>query len=357
MRLYNKLIFGAAVLSFAMACEDGIDPISAVDPGPDTQSPTVVISNPSTSKITIPFTDQTTDLQIEFAVTDDIEIKNISLLLDGAEVESYNSFTDYRRASRAYLYDDLAIGMHTLEIVAEDAAGKTASSSHAFEVTNVYEPVLESEVFYMPFENNTNDLISLEAATPVGTPGFAEGKSGKAYAGAANSYLTFPINELTAGTGFTAAFWYKLNSTPDRSGILTIAQPDPTNNNRTTGFRLFREATGSGQTIKLNVGNGTADSWFDGGAAASLPNGTTEWAHVAFTISATEVKVYLNGQVVSQGSSGGVSWANCTALSIASGAPNFTEWGHVSDLSLYDELKIFNTALTLEEIQLIMGDE
>jgi len=60
--------------------------------------------------------------------------------------------------------------------------------------------------------------------------------------------------------------------------------------------------------------------------------------------------------VVSQGAYPGISWANCDILTIGSGAPNFTEWGHLSDLSLIDELRIFDKALTQEEIQQMVED-
>jgi hypothetical protein len=40
-----------------------------------------------------------------------------------------------------------------------------------------------------------------------------------------------------------------------------------------------------------------------------------------------------------------------------SGAPRFTEWGHLSDESYMDELRIFNKALSQAEIQTIIDDE
>ena len=40
-----------------------------------------------------------------------------------------------------------------------------------------------------------------------------------------------------------------------------------------------------------------------------------------------------------------------------SGAPTFAYWNHLSDLSLMDELRIFNTALTQAEVQAIYNDE
>jgi hypothetical protein len=38
-------------------------------------------------------------------------------------------------------------------------------------------------------------------------------------------------------------------------------------------------------------------------------------------------------------------------MSIGSGAPRFNEWGHLSDNSLIDELRIYNKALTASMIQ------
>ncbi len=216
------------------------------------------------------------------------------------------------------------------------------------------------ETFYMPFDGNNTDLVSNTGATVVGTPGLAgEGVlGGNSYLGAANSYLTFPAAALQ-GNEFSAAFWLKINAVPDRAGILVMGPPDPnlpaTPNNRTSGFRFFRENASGKQRFKLNVGNGTADSWFDGGAAADVDPATNQWVHFAFTISGTEAVVYIDGLVVSQGAFTGISWAGVDVLSIMSGAPRFTEWGHLSDESYMDELHLFNKALTQIEIQAIIN--
>lgn len=218
------------------------------------------------------------------------------------------------------------------------------------------------EILYMPFDGNYKDMVSKMDATVVGTPGFA-GESiegADAYEGATGSYLTFPTTDLQTDE-FSAAFWLNVNATPDRAGILVMGPPDLNNpatpNNRNNGFRLFREDAGGKQRLKLNVGNGTADSWFDGGAAADVDPATTDWVHVAFTISDSECKVYINGTVVSQGAFTGVDWTGTDVLSIMSGAPRFTEWGHLSDLSYMDELHIFNRALTEAEIDGIIAQE
>ncbi|MDR1370686.1 MAG: LamG domain-containing protein [Dysgonamonadaceae bacterium] len=224
-----------------------------------------------------------------------------------------------------------------------------------------YEAKYDGEIFYLPFEDNYAEQFTLDEPAVVGTPDFQAGKIGKAYKGAADSYLSFFPKGLSQS--FSAAFWYKLNATPDRGGILCISPDDPAaaaaaKNNRTKGFRFFREPGNGGQTFKLNVGNGTADSWFDGGANAMLNPETTGsgWVFMAFTISKTECIVYINGEIVSQGSiSGGISWEGCENISIGSGAPYFTEWGHLADASLIDELRLFNKTLSQQEIRVIMN--
>jgi hypothetical protein len=225
-----------------------------------------------------------------------------------------------------------------------------------------YTPKYEGETLYVPFDGNYSNLLTGVEATVVGTPGFAgEAVAGSdAYAGAADSYLTFPTDGI-ATDEFSASFWLKIDAVPDRAGILVAGPPDPnlpaTPNNRTKGFRFFRENASGLQRFKLNVGDGTADTWFDGGAAADVDPASGEWVHFAFTISDTEAVVYIDGEIVSQGAATGISWDEVDVLSIMSGAPRFTEWGHMSDESYMDELRLFNKVLTQAEVQSIMNGE
>ena len=357
MKLLKHILPGACLVLFVAACNEGIDPISHVDPGPDESAPTVNITYPLEGT-RVQVTQDVAPITIEFEATDDIEIASIAISLDGSEIATLSDFKDYRRALTDYTYETLENGDHVLTITATDLEGKSTSSSVNFEKVPPYQPVFDGEVFYMPFDGDYVELVSINTATRVGSPGFSnESVAGRSYAGAGDSYITLPTTGIT-NNEFSAAFWYNLNSTPDRSGILTIGPPDPvlpaTPNNRKNGFRFFREGSPTNQTFKLNVGNGAADSWFDGGAAASLNPATSDWVHLAFTISDSKVVVYIDGEIVSQGDFTGVDWTGCDVLSIASGAPRFTEWGHLSDQSLFDELRIFNKALTQEEVQAIM---
>jgi hypothetical protein len=364
MKLFKHII--PITLAFALfsGCDDDgyIDPITEVAPGPDEAAPTVDIVYP-TEGTQIRVVEDVTPLEIKFEVADDIEVQDIKLTLDGTEIASFNEFKDYRRVVSQYIYENLANGEHTLTVTATDPSGKSTSESVTFQKIEPYTPVYEGEVLYLPFDGSYFELVNATTPTVVGNPGFAgEGVvGGNAYDGAEGAYLSIPTDVLNLGNEFSAVFWMNVNGTPDRAGILVIGPPDENNpnamNNRTAGFRFFREAAGGMQRFKLNIGTGESDSWFDGGAAADVAPNTGEWVHMAFTISETEAKVYINGELVSSGVLNGVSWEGTDVLSIMSGAPRFAEWGHLSDQSQLDELRIFNTALSQEQIQEIMANE
>lgn len=215
----------------------------------------------------------------------------------------------------------------------------------------------DGQIFYMGFEDNYDDYQSLNEATVFGSPGFAVGKVGNAYAGATDSYLTFATASLAAplSSAMTFSFWYKVNATPDRAGLLVIGPkqegaPANAQNNRTSGFRIFRENAGGKQRIKANVGNGTADSWLDGGAKADLDATSPTWKFITLVLTNNKAILYFDGEEVTS-SDVAVSWKGCDIMSIGSGSPRFNEWGHLSDNSLIDELRIYNKALTAAEVK------
>lgn len=359
--MMNRILASILALTFVAGCNEGIDPITPVQPGPDESAPVVTVTYP-VEGTEIKVVEELTSINIKFEVTDDIEIKSIVVKMDGTNVAQFNEFIDYRRAVKDILYEGLSTGAHTLTIVATDIEDKVTTTDINFEKKPPYVPVFDGEIFYMPFDGIYTELVSITDPTEVGNPGFAgEGKKGgNAYAGATDSYLTFPTEGMLS-TEFSASFWMKVNGSPDRAGVLVIGPPDVANptaqNNRNAGFRLFRENAGGKQRFKLNVGTGSSDSWFDGGAAADVVPNTGEWVHFAFSISASNVAFYINGQVASQGAFPGVSWTGCDILSIMSGAPRFTGWDHKSDLSFMDELRLFDKALTQDDVLEIIGSE
>ena len=215
-----------------------------------------------------------------------------------------------------------------------------------------YVPKYAGEILYMPFEESTSDKISMISAGIVGTPTYGTGKKGKAYAGAADSYLTFPTAGLK-GDEYSAAFWMNINADPTRAGILTVGDASKTES-RNEGFRLFREGSATEQRIKMNVGTGAGESWNDGGI---LDPATAGWVHVAITISQSKNTIYFNGEEIRSADMTGFSWAGCETLVIGSGEPTFSYWDHFSDLSLIDELRMFNKALSTAEVKAIYDAE
>lgn len=357
MKKINKILVAIfSLLMILTSCNDGIDPITSVNPGIDKSAPVVNIKYPlEGTKIKV--REDVVSIKIDLEVTDDIEIDAIKVVLDNEEIATLNNFKDYRRVLKEVIYDHLETGEHELKVIAIDLEQKETIEVVNFEKEAAYVPLYPNEILYMPFDGDYTELISITSATKVGSPNFAgESVVGtNAYVGAQDAYLTFPTKDLSLGTELSATFWYKVNPNPDRAGILVIGPPDTDNpdamNNRKSGFRFFRENADGKQRVKLNVGNGTADAWVDGGAAADIDPTNDQWEHIAFTISATEAVVYINGNVVKRETITGVDWTGCDILSIMSGAPRFSEWGHKSDSSFLDDLRLYNKALSEAEVQ------
>ncbi|WP_273276607.1 LamG-like jellyroll fold domain-containing protein [Maribacter polysiphoniae] len=346
----KSLLFVLGLL--VVSCEDGIDPLTYVDPGEDVTAPQITINSP-TDGMNIKVFEEVTTLDVSIEVTDDIEIKDISVTLDNSEIASFNNFLDYRRAIEEFTYDNLENGDHTLTVTASDLDGKTSTSSVVFSKEPPYTPLFDGESFYMAFDGDYRDQIGFKLATETGTPGFENpGYEGiGAYLGATDSYLSFPAEGLLSNA-FSASFWYKVDADPDRAGILVVGDDA---DDRLQGFRVFREASGDDQRIKMNVGTGVGESWNDGGL---INPSSTEWVHITVTISNTKNTIYFNGvEVNSSDMSAPIDWTGCEEFTIGSGGPTFDYWGHLSDNSAIDELRFFNKELSVEEVVNIYGGE
>jgi hypothetical protein len=211
---------------------------------------------------------------------------------------------------------------------------------------------LNGEKLYAEFENQFFlNSVSGAPATKVGVPVLGEPKVGEhSLKGATGSYISYPITGMFTDE-LTISFWYKVNASPDRSGLLVIGNPTAFeisgDESRKYGFRLFREGNATSQTIKLNAGFGTGESWNDGGTLTV----NDSWVYITLTISTTESKIYFDGVLQRTATfSTPINFTDCNSLVIGAGGPTFSYWGHNSDSSLYDEVRLFNRVLTQEEI-------
>ncbi|WP_247653480.1 Ig-like domain-containing protein [Flavobacterium sp. CS20] len=185
MKTIKKYISLLLILLLATACDDGIDPISRVDPGPDAGAPLVTIERPING-FSIQVPEPVTSVNIKFRAEDDIELQSVSVKIDGAEIAFYDEFIDYRVFIEELVYDEVTTGSHVLEVSATDLSGNTTIATSNFSKEPPYTPLFPGETFYMDFDGSFTNLVTVTDATEVGNPGFApEARVGTgAYAGA-----------------------------------------------------------------------------------------------------------------------------------------------------------------------------
>ncbi|HSI69579.1 MAG TPA: LamG-like jellyroll fold domain-containing protein [Gillisia sp.] len=341
------------VLGFSSCEYDGIDPITPVDPGADAGAPEVRILFPNEgTSIQVP--EAVASVNIRFEVKDDIEVDVIEVLVNGNVIATFNDFLDYRIVNEQVVFDQVTNGEHTVTVRATDLAGNTTSQTVNFSKEPPYTPKYPGEFLYMPFDADFSELVNLYMGEETGTPGISSDSQlgDGSYMGENESYITIPLDGENMGNELTAAFWYKMDNSNANAGILTAT--DDANLNQ--GFRLFREPVPGEpnlQQIKLNVGTGEGSAWNDGGRINIEED---EWVHVAFTFSPTGTAIYFNGDIVNVTEANvQIDWTGVEDLVIGSGL-NFEGWGHNSDTSLIDELRLFNRALSAEEIAAMVDE-
>lgn len=348
MKLIKYIFIASLVSMMAVSCDKGLDPIEQVNPKPDAAAPDVVINYPVEGK---PFVspDEIATITFKVLATDDAELKSVVLILDGTEIASFTSFMDYRRLDLKYDYNNMTEGAHVFTVNVLDLLDNSATATVNFNKVTapVYNP-LAGEVLYLPLDGFNLDLISGNEVGIVGSPGYAEGKVNECYAGAPDSYMTYSSAGMTTGKEFSVAFWYKINAVPPRGGIMAIS---PVGDSRSVGFRMFHEPSGTEQAVGLNFGDGTAEVWMNPFVKLATDQ---DWTHIAISIATDTARIYVNGEIAplnGKVATTGIDWTGCDGLTIASGAPNFMYWDHFSDNSLYDEIHIFNRAITAAEVQ------
>lgn len=364
MKILKYIIIGSLAMVFAVACNKGIDPISYVDPGPDTVAPVVTINYPiEGTKIRVD--EPVTSINIKFVAADEIEIKSISIKLDGAEIATFSSFKDYRRYMGEFQYDNITDGAHALSVTATDLTDKSTTQTVNFKKIAAYVP-LDGEVMYVPFDGDYFELVGKKELTVLGLPGFVDGKVEQAYAGAIDAGMTYPAPaSLMASSEFSLSFWYKLNGLPKRGGIISISRPNtgtltttPPDSTRFKGFRFFHEDNGKNENLGIDIGIGKSEQWMNPFITLkpTVAGDFGDWIHIAISISSTKAIIYVNGvSKMTANLKTPINWTDCNLISIATGVPNFIYWGHLYDMSLYDELHIFKKAITPEEVTALYG--
>jgi hypothetical protein len=366
-------------LSFTACKEDYIDAISKVAPGNDALAPTVSIISPAISTVVIPFTDTKTNYTFKFSASDDIELKNIDIALNGVKLASFTSFIDYRSYTGTYEYKDLAIGNHSFVVTATDLSGKTTSKPFAFTVTNKYQPIFPSEVFFVPFDNPSTDPLKIASDIVLNTSAIANttsttaGISGNAMQGGGLNYVTYtkPNNWISTSQSFSLSFWFKLNGqTKNNAGtngpeyIFSI----PSSNGHWSGGQtlLFFETNSTGTQIKFPVvAADMTDTWFVWEGGNAIPGiADNSWKHCAlvYDASTSKMTLYINGvanAITAQwGTHGNINMNETTATSFRLGAGpqdinGSDNWLGSTWKGGLDQFRLFNAALSASDVKSI----
>ena len=100
MKIIKYLIACSLISVLAVSCEKGLDPIIGVDPKPDVTAPEVVINYPVEGK---PFVspDEIATITFKVVAEDDVELRSVSLVLDGEEIALLTDFTDYTEKKKS----------------------------------------------------------------------------------------------------------------------------------------------------------------------------------------------------------------------------------------------------------------
>ncbi len=155
----------------------------------------------------------------------------------------------------------------------------------------------------------------------------------------------------------TVAIWIKSNEIDSDRGFLTGVPP--AEQDRVFTIRYDKGGWNFGGTNVIKMGIQATDGAQDIESSSNVQ--TTEWQHVAMTWeSGGEIRLYINGKEddvagrANPNNTGTIS--ECTTLIIGKGGKDTNNgWN-----GLIDEVRIFDAALTAEEIQIVMlggGDE
>ncbi|PZD97764.1 hypothetical protein DNH61_00420 [Paenibacillus sambharensis] len=226
----------------------------------------------------------------------------------------------------------VAVGTTTIQAAAVDGGGATASYS----IT-----VNDGILAHLAFEGDlTDSLGQLGAGTVTGnkvnnTGGsmtYAQGIDGQAAVFNGTSGVRLP-NGVIDGSVYSVSMWLK-------PAAITSYTPAFFGAQTADSWISLVPRGGSGDTM---LWSGT--TWYD--AVTGIRISTDQWSHVAFTVDNGAVKVYING--VQKFSGTGFPDIFKDGTGVFGLGVNYFEDAPYN--GLMDELKIYNRALTLEQVQ------
>lgn len=217
-------------------------------------------------------------------------------------------------------------------------------------------------VAHWSFEDNLIDSVSKTVGVSTGTS-FAAGVKGKAMQGATDGYVVSATPaDVQNLKSFTTMLWFKSDLNTGATGLIDIANSIAGWGNLT----VFLENGGDDTKgmLKFHVNNNGADAW---SAVYSIPSPWKKWNHLALSYDQTTSNfiLYVNGSKIGNLSIPGFGplvFQNATKMvfgtlqfqtnpSLTTGGKK-ESWG-ASLTGQLDEVRIYNKALTVDEIAAI----
>jgi hypothetical protein len=300
----------------------------------DTTAPTVAIMSPA---------DQATlsaSTTIAATASDDVAVAGVQFQLDGAALGAERVTPPYAVAWNTATTSN---GPHTVGAVARDAAGNKASSTVNVNVANTWSAPAGLVAAY-GFNEGTG--VQTKDASGQGNTGTlsnaiwtASGKYGSALSfNGTSAWVTIAdAASLHLTTGMTLEAWVRPTSGSGwRSAILK----------ETPGGLAWSLYTANNGSRPVGYAHVDADVPVTGTAAVAL----NAWTHVALTFDGAALRLYVNGTLLSTTNLAGAMATSTSALRIGGNAV----WGEYFK-GLIDEVRIYNRALGVSEIQVDMA--
>ncbi len=155
-----------------------------------------------------------------------------------------------------------------------------------------------------------------------------------------STFVQLPY-EVASSKELTFAAWVKVNSTVAWQRIFDFG--------RDTDHYLFLTAT-NGSVMRFAIKNGGNEQHVD--CPSKLPVG--QWRHVAVTIDDTRTAIYVDGQEVAAATDITITPADVAPVLNYLGRSQFTADPFLT--GYYDDVRIYNYALTADEVQTVMDD-
>jgi hypothetical protein len=213
------------------------------------------------------------------------------------------------------------------------------------------------------FDDSTIDSVSKTVGTPTGTS-FSAGVKGKALQVAANGYVVSNTpTDVQNLKSFTTMLWFKSDLNTVATGLIDIANSAAGWGNLTIFLENGGDATKG--LIKFHINSNSKEAWSE---VYTVPSPWKKWNHLALSYNqaTSDFTLYLNGSKIGNALNvpnyGPITFQNAakmvfgtlqfqTTPSLSTTAGKESWAGSI--IGQLDEVKIFNKALTVDEISSI----